>query len=152
MNDLLNKLAMAVNATGQRVSFDFSCMGNDSYKVLIRADIGATPSNASDKEVYLRAAIATPFLMTGSITQIANDFDARLSSHIGALDEAKSQLSAINAAVQKAAKSSSNGTNSTKPENETVEKTDVDSSAEVTTPIPAQAEDIFSSGAETTTF
>ncbi|KKK99248.1 hypothetical protein LCGC14_2634640 [marine sediment metagenome] len=154
MLNLLQQLSVAINNAGHKVSFDFSCVQKNVYRLVVQADVGITPSNASDEEVFLRTAIATPFLLTGSVNEIAADFNNRLASHFAAVDSAKAQLGAINEAIHKASSSKSTKSpvkvDATTGEDDTDSAgDDADSSTATQDQAVSAAPDIFSSSPTT---
>lgn len=92
---LMTTLATALTGTRHRLNIAVEGAQDNGLKVLVTADLGATPDSASDAEVRLRAALCRPLVLTGQAQDIEASLVERLSQQVRALDEGNNLLDEI---------------------------------------------------------
>lgn len=70
----------AVLTPGLSASVEIQGLPNGQIKLMYTPNIGATPENASDAIVQLRAAIAKPMVITGAPDEIEEAFGALIAA------------------------------------------------------------------------
>ena len=76
---MIQELAKALTQQGSRLHFEMCNAGEGSIRVRVTPDLGPAPSDASDEEIQLRAAITSPLSITGSPAEV----EASLANHLG---------------------------------------------------------------------
>ena len=92
---LMTTLATALTGTRHRLNIAIEGAQDNALKVLVTADLGATPDTASDAEVRLRAALCRPLVLTGQAQDIEAALVERLSQQVRALEEGNNLLDEI---------------------------------------------------------
>lgn len=75
---LFKQLDMLLTGENDRLQCEISAVKGGGIKVRITPDLGATPSNASDEEINIRALLATPITVSGQPDEV----DALLAEHL----------------------------------------------------------------------
>ena len=109
---ILHALASALSA-GQSARIDVSGLGDGKVKVVYTPQIGETPEGASQEIINLRAAIARPFIVTGTASEIEEVFEARLQEKATVVSRGMNALDEIDRLAQAARKSSKPGSAAT---------------------------------------
>ncbi|HHH9441213.1 TPA: PRTRC system protein E [Pseudomonas aeruginosa] len=99
-------VSKALTDSNKRISIDLSGLDGGRVKVIVSANIGITPENATDAEKKLRAAIAKPLVLSGTPEEVEAALYARVSAHTEVVNAGMSALDEIRklgeAAVQAA--------------------------------------------------
>lgn len=137
---ILHAVASALSA-GQSARIDVSGLGDGKVKVIYTPQIGETPEGASQEVINLRAAIARPFVVTGTASEIKDAFAARLQEKAAVVSRGLNALDEIDRLAQ-AARSTSKPAAAAAPAQASVatdddEERDDDESAEGGAAAPA---------------
>lgn len=98
---ILHAVASALSA-GQSARIDVSGLGDGKVKVIYTPQIGETPEGASQEVINLRAAIARPFVVTGTASEIKDAFAARLQEKAAVVSRGLNALDEIDRLAQAA--------------------------------------------------
>lgn len=98
---ILHAVASALSA-GQSARIDVSGLGDGKVKVIYTPQIGETPEGASQEVINLRAAIARPFVVTGTAGEIKDAFAARLQEKAAVVSRGLNALDEIDRLAQAA--------------------------------------------------
>lgn len=88
-------MASALAGTQHRVNVAIETASAAALKVMVTADLGPTPEQASEQEVLLRAAMCRPLILVGSAAEIEEALMKRLTQHVQALNEGMNLLDEI---------------------------------------------------------
>ncbi|HHG4594546.1 PRTRC system protein E [Pseudomonas aeruginosa] len=136
-------VSQAVAMSKQRINVDIEGLGDGRIKVLLSANLGPTPENASASEVQLRAALAKPLLVSGTPEEVEEALHERVKAHAAVINEGASLLEQIRSLGAKAMAERKGGAPATaaqpEEEDDDVEEERGDSKpvAQQTTPAPA---------------
>lgn len=92
---MFEQLAKALPQDGSRLTFEIIRVSADQIRVRSTPDLGACPSNASDEEVMLHAAIACPLTMTGTPSEVSQLLQSRLAEQRALVDEGVASIQAL---------------------------------------------------------
>ena len=92
---MFEQLAKALPQDGSRLTFEIIRVSADQIRVRSTPDLGACPSNASDEEVMLHAAIACPLTMTGTPGEVSQLLQSRLAEQRAVVDEGVASIQAL---------------------------------------------------------
>lgn len=92
---MFEQLAKALPQDGSRLTFEIIRVSADQIRVRSTPDLGACPSNASDEEVMLHAAIACPLTMTGTASEVSQALQSRLAEQRALVDEGVASIQAL---------------------------------------------------------
>lgn len=98
---ILHAVASALSA-GQSARIDVSGLGDGKVKVIYTPQIGETPEGASQEVINLRAAIARPFVVTGTASEIKDAFTTRLQEKAAVVSRGLNALDEIDRLAQAA--------------------------------------------------
>lgn len=98
---ILHAVASALS-NGQSARIDVTGLGDGKVKVIYTPQIGETPEGASQELINLRAAIARPFVVTGTAGEIEDSFAARLQEKAAVVSRGMNALDEIERLAQAA--------------------------------------------------
>lgn len=139
-------IAAALAGTQHRINVAIESAPADALKVMITADLGPTPEQASSSEVQLRTAMCRPLLLVGNALEIEASLLQRLTQHVQALNEGVSLLEEIRSigsaaqanAATKAAELPASPAAETEADSEADEAEQADGNSVGSTEVPAQ--------------
>lgn len=103
---------------GQSAGVEVQGLGEGKVRLVFTPKIGETPEGASEEVIALRAAIAAPFVVTGTPTEIEQAFAFRMSEKTAVLNRGLSALDEIErlaSAAKDRATTNAKGAASAKP-------------------------------------
>ena len=95
-------------SAGQNAGIEVQGLGAGKMRLVYTPRIGETPEGASAEVVALRAAIATPFVVTGTAEEIEQAFSARIHEKAAVVNRGLSALDEIDR-LANAAKANAKG-------------------------------------------
>lgn len=98
----------AALSAGQNAGIEVQGLGAGKMRLVYTPRIGETPEGASAEVVALRAAIATPFVVTGTAEEIEQAFSARIHEKAAVVNRGLSALDEIDR-LANAAKANAKG-------------------------------------------
>ncbi|MBA1306654.1 PRTRC system protein E [Stutzerimonas stutzeri] len=115
-------------SAGQNAGIEVQGLGAGKMRLVYTPRIGETPEGASAEVVALRAAIATPFVVTGTAEEIEQAFSARIHEKAAVVNRGLSALDEIDRLANAAkanAKGSAKGAASPAPNAQDTEDDDL---------------------------
>ena len=135
---LFAKIAQLSSRKGDRISFEVSFLGNNEIRVMATPDLGPTPSNATDEEVELRAALASPLTITGTPEEVDTLLTEHLMRRQAVQREGVTALASLEARIKQASEKAGKA-DPTKAATKTAKATKSATAAAPADPVPEKA-------------